>query len=318
LLTSRIKSKVSYSVSQPAPHVGHQKSLSVVDSLKRIRASKGARNVFKTLDFDSLDIQRVQFLLPTFNGDVLFELPLVDTSGLQTHAKLMHGMDKRHDGHAWTKTVTSNIKSNMSLTFHTSTYIGHFRCENQDCKYTSRIHRTSPVNEREWDGFTVTTIPAGQPAPAGSSLVCKICKVPSVCIATCTARIYYVSGAANMTRACLHLEVHEHPVKVGKDQEIKERMRKLIEEQVERTPKATTSAIVMEASKELMGELLINSKEAPVRKYDLEELVPILEKCKYMNSPCIKNDITAFRYIRRFGVMDGIPMLRGCSHWADV
>jgi hypothetical protein len=38
-------------------------------------------NVFKTLDFDSLDTQRVKFLPPTFNGDVLFELPLVDTSG---------------------------------------------------------------------------------------------------------------------------------------------------------------------------------------------------------------------------------------------
>jgi hypothetical protein len=47
-----------------------------------------------------------------------------------------------------------------------------------------------------------------------------------------------------MTRAYLHLGVHEHPVKVGEDQEIKERTRKLIEEQVERTPKATNSAIV--------------------------------------------------------------------------
>jgi hypothetical protein len=69
-------------LSHPTPHVGHQKSLSVVDSLKKIWASKGARNVFKILDFDSLDIQRVQFLPPTFNGDVLFELPPVDTSGL--------------------------------------------------------------------------------------------------------------------------------------------------------------------------------------------------------------------------------------------
>jgi hypothetical protein len=32
--------------SHPLPHVGHLKSLSVVDSLKRIQASKGARNVF--------------------------------------------------------------------------------------------------------------------------------------------------------------------------------------------------------------------------------------------------------------------------------
>jgi hypothetical protein len=100
-----------------------------------------------------------------------------------------------------------------------------------------------------------------------------------------------------MTRVCLHLGVHEHPVKVGEDQEIKERTRKLIEEQVERTPKATNSAIVIEASKELVGELLINPDRAPVRKYDLEEPVPVLEKCKYMSSPSIKNDVTAFRYI---------------------
>jgi hypothetical protein len=283
--------------------------------LKRIWASKGVRNVFKTLDFDTLDIQRVKFLPPTFNGDVLFELPPVDTSGL---FHMMHGMDKRHDGHAWTKTVTSNIKSDMSLTFRTSTCIGHLRCENQDCKYTFYIHRTSQINEREWDGFTMSTILVGQPAPAKLSLVCKICKVPLHYIATCAARIYYVYGSTNMTRACLHLGVHEHPVKVGEDQEIKERTRKLIEEQVKKTPKATNSAIVMEASKELVGELLIDPKGAPVRKYDLEELVPILEKCKDMSSPSIKNDVTAFRYIRRFGVMDGIATLRGCSYWAYV
>jgi hypothetical protein len=121
-----------------------------------------------------------------------------------------------------------------------------------------------------------------------------------------------------MTRACVHLGVHEHPMKVGEDQEIKERTHKLIEEQVYRTPKATTSAIVMEASKELVGGLLIDPEGAPVRKYELEELVPILEKCKYMSSPKIKNDVSAFRYIRRFGVMDGIAALRGCSHWAYV
>jgi hypothetical protein len=84
-------------LSHPTPQVGRQKSLCVVDSLKRIRASKGVRNVFKTLDFDTLDIQRVKFLPSTFNGDVLFELLPVDTSG---PFHMMHGMDKRHDGHA--------------------------------------------------------------------------------------------------------------------------------------------------------------------------------------------------------------------------
>jgi hypothetical protein len=109
-------------LSHPLPNVCSKKCLSVLDSLKRIQASKGVRNVFKTLDFDTLDIQRVKFLPPTFNGDVLFELPLVDTLG---PFHMMHGMDKRHYGHAWTKIVTSNIKSDMNLTFRTSTYIGH-------------------------------------------------------------------------------------------------------------------------------------------------------------------------------------------------
>jgi hypothetical protein len=226
----------------------------------------------------------------------------------------MQGMDKCHDGHAWTKTVTSHIKNDMKLTFRTSTCAGHLRCGNQDCEYTTRIHRTSPVNELEWNGFTLMPFVVGEPAPDGSTLVCKICKVPLVCIATCGARIYYVYGSASMNRACLHLGHHDHLVKDGKDHEIKERTHKLIEEQVERTPKATNSAIVMEASKELVGELLINPEGAPVRKYDLEELVPVLQKCKYMSSPSIKNDVTAFRYIQRFGVMDGIATLKGCSH----
>ena len=37
------------------PHNCQQNCLSVIDSLKRIWASKGVRNVFKTLDFDNLD-----------------------------------------------------------------------------------------------------------------------------------------------------------------------------------------------------------------------------------------------------------------------
>jgi hypothetical protein len=66
-------------------------------------------------------------------------------------------------------------------------------------------------------------------------------------------------------------------VKVDEDHEIKERTRKLIEEQVKKTPKTTKSAIVMEARKELVDELLIDPEGAPIRKYDLEELVPTRE-----------------------------------------
>jgi hypothetical protein len=70
----------------------------------------------------------------------------------------------------------------------------------------------------------------------------------------------------------------------------------------------------MEATKELVGELLLRSEGASTKTFTLEELVPILDKCRYMSSPSIMNDVTSFGYIQRYGVMDGITMLRGCSN----
>ena len=68
----------------------------------------------------------------------------------------------------------------------------------------------------------MTTFPVGQLALAGLTLICK---VPLIYVAACTARVYYVFGAANMTSVCLHLGVHDHPVKVVEDQVIKETTR---------------------------------------------------------------------------------------------
>jgi hypothetical protein len=159
----------------------------------------------------------VEFLPPTFNRDVLFELPLVERSVPHSHARLMHGMDKRHNGHAWTRTTTSHIKNDMNLTFWTSTCVGHLRCENRDCEYIHCIHHTSLVNETEWDKFIPIAFAVGQPAPNSSSLVCKLCIIPPDCIVACNARIYFVFGPTNMTRACFHLGHHEYLVKPGED-----------------------------------------------------------------------------------------------------
>jgi uncharacterized protein (UPF0179 family) len=74
------------------------------------------------------------------------------------------------------------------------------------------------------------TFSVGQPSPVGFSFECKNCKVPPICIATCGTRIYYVFGTANITHACIHLGLREYLVKVGKNQESKERTHTLIGE----------------------------------------------------------------------------------------
>jgi hypothetical protein len=120
---------------------------------------------------------------------------------------------------------------------------------------------------------------------------------PPPLVAACGARIYYVFGKDFMTHACIHLGVHEHPMKDGEYQDFKERNRTFIGEQVKKTSLVKNFAIVMEA---------------------IKELVPVLDTCKYMSLSSIKNDMTTFKYLRRFGVMDGITMFKDCSYWAYV
>lgn len=77
--------------------------------------------------------------------------------------------------------------------------------------------------------------------------------------------------------------------------------------------KATKSAIVLEASKLLIGSYLLQPEDAPPRKLTMEELVPVLDRCKDMASPNIRNKVATFKKFKRYGIMDGITKLRGNS-----
>jgi hypothetical protein len=112
----------------------------------------------------------------------------------------------------------------------------------------------------------------------------------------------------------MHLGVHEHLIKNREYQDLKDHTRTLLNEQVEKIPHTTNSAIMMEATKELLGELLMAPQGVPAKTFTFEELEPVLDKCKYMTLPSIKNDMTTFRYLQRFGVINSTTMLRGCSH----
>ena len=120
----------------------------------------------------------------------------------------MEGMDKRYDGHAWTRTLTSNINNNLGLKFRRSACVGHLCCENTDCDY---LKRTSKKNETEWTGTTINPFYVGLGPQSDSSLVCRVCKSIPSCFVVCPARIYYVLNVVDRSRACIHLGHHRHP-----------------------------------------------------------------------------------------------------------
>ena len=81
----------------------------------------------------------------------------------------MFGMDKRYDGHVWTKTLTINISNVLDLSFWSSSYVDHLRCENLCCMYLQRAHRTSSNNDTEFEGVNKEPFPIGGPLPPTST-----------------------------------------------------------------------------------------------------------------------------------------------------
>jgi hypothetical protein len=150
--------------------------------------------------------------------------------------------------------------------------------------------------------------------PNMSSIICGICKSPLSCIAVFAARIFYILGKDHITSACAHLSVYGHPVKNGEYHNFKDQTYTPLGEQVKRTPDARNSYIAKEVTMELMGELLLHSARGPQKTFNLEELLPVLDKCKYMSLLSIRNKVTSFKYLRKFGVMGSITIVRGCSN----
>jgi hypothetical protein len=128
----------------------------------------------------------------------------------------MDGMDKPFDGHTQCRTITFNIHNSLGFNFRKSLCAGQLVCNNQNYDFFSR---SSKQNETEWSGRTNIPFKLGHLPPPDSTLVCKVCKVPPTCVNFCPGRIYYVLGKNNMTRACIHLGMHNHPVSNGICQE---------------------------------------------------------------------------------------------------
>ncbi len=46
----------------------------------------------------------------------------------------MQSMDRKNDGHAWCKVITTNIKNNYGLSFKKTCCLGHLCCVQDDCE----------------------------------------------------------------------------------------------------------------------------------------------------------------------------------------
>jgi hypothetical protein len=147
----------------------------------------------------------------------------------------------------------------------------------------------------------------------GYTLLCRICREPPKCIALCDAKIFYVHGKESSQRVCIHIGTYQHPMKVKNYKDSRKRINALLEEHVDRSPQATYSKIVLEASMDIIGNFLLSGENDTQCLLSLKELEPMFDSCRELNSPNLRKKVSSFKYLRRFDVMDGIAKLRGVS-----
>jgi hypothetical protein len=119
------------------------------------------------------------------------------------------------------------------------------------------------VNEVEFEGSSKDAFPVADAPPPTLTIGCKICKELPVCVASCDAKIFYIFGDDTQERACVHVGNHKHHVKVGVYRGTRKIIDNLIEQHVERNPQATISKIVLETSKDVLGNVLLREEDDP-------------------------------------------------------
>ena len=228
------------------------------------------------MDLGALTHQQVEFLLPAYNRDAIFELPLCRPSSLSSTAKNLEGMDKRCDGHPWCKLVTTNIHSSDNLKFRKSFCAGHLICENIEYEYFRRAARK---NETEKSGSIIFPFAIGIIPPKDFKLLCKVCKTIPTCLNTCDAQIYYrYSENPNMTKAAIYLGKHSHLVAKGTYRDSAKEISELIAEQVAKTPTATNSTIALSTSKDFLTNHLFHHGEGEKEILKGEEMEEVMDR----------------------------------------
>jgi hypothetical protein len=216
-------------------------------------------------------------------------------------------MDKRFNGHTWCRTITSNIHNNQSLTFRKSLHVGQLVCNNQNCNFLSK---SSKRNETEWLGQTNTPFNQGHSPLLDSTLVCKVSKVPRTCVNFCNACIYYVLSKSDITRACIYLGMHNHPIFDGIYRGTFDTIFGLIAQEVFKTPIAKNFAIKLAASKEFLNKYLIHSGSGPKKMLQGKTPKDIMDKFEILSSSNLRNTISLFRSDGKGGAYDSIMAIK--------
>ena len=124
----------------------------LVHALKSFKSNRNSRFDLTALNFYRLDVHDVEYLPPSFYGDILFILPLVNMSVFSAYGRSMDDMDKMCNKHHWCTIKTTNIQNNFGPSLRCSFRVGNLWCRKKYCNCMH--HNRSIHNYIKWIGAT--------------------------------------------------------------------------------------------------------------------------------------------------------------------
>jgi hypothetical protein len=146
-------------------------------------------------------------------------------------------------------------------------------------------------NNTEWVGSIPLLYVVGNVPLTRSTVECKVCPSTPVCITLYHARIIYIhSTYVGMSRACIHLGVHDHLVANDTHCESLDLAYHCVTIEVLKTPTTKNSAIIMTVSKQFFANYLLKSP-ANVKGHHLvgSSLEVVMDKFNILTSPNCRN-----------------------------
>ena len=249
--------------------------VSVIDALRSLKTVPGATNELRAVDYNNIPIRQTNYMPQQYDGTVVFEFP--PPSALNDVAQQMEGMDRKRDGHPWCKTFTTNIKNDHKLVFKKIVCAGKLVCHNNDCRFFRRDHIR---NGQDWSGTFWKACKVGVQVPLADNVVCTHCKVPLICLAPCTGRMYFVlPKSIDTTRACVHLGSHSHHVSKGIDRASQEDAKAVVEVEIMQNPRSNPSTVLLKTARSLVQAMVL-TKEGSSDPFDDNSLKEVITTTK--------------------------------------
>ena len=131
--------------------------------------------------------------------------------------------------------------------------------------------------------------------PPADNVVYTHCKVPPICVAPCTGRMYFVlPKSTDTTRACVHLGSHSHSVSKGIDRGSQEDAKATVEVQIMQNPRSNLSTVLLKTARSLVQAMVL-TKEGSSDPFEDDSLKEVIQHLAPLSNPVIRTHIKSLR-----------------------